>query len=433
MKSSSCSTADLNDLPGYTGIEGVTVVGLSVDECARRIARFAAVKQSIVRLAAGRMTGVPEWELKALLGRAMWEDAIAYRDFDRRLRELRSNPVAVAKVLQYPLGDFLHELMHAPNSLALCVGWFDVLAPDFIAAMREYLVRTQPLVDQPSVRLLKQLITEEEERLVTGRKFVEVLARGRADDRADWRGHYQLFLEAAGGVWGHEVPTSFDRFALKPRAGEGEFFISREFRRDGRFKTTVPKISPPEFQGDELHGMIWTRSQEMTAAEMLASVVYEWDDLPVDAIVDLARHCWDEVRHSLFGCAAMEAEGHRISDYNNWIGYAHHTLPASPQKRYAHLAIATEAAAMGYPGGKRGEWEFCRDKARHPLMATFQDFDWADEVNHVGFGRKWLVEHYFKGDREEARKVADETMTERLAYYRQFDNPLAASGKKGDY
>lgn len=77
---------------------------------------------------------------------------------------------------------------------------------------------------------------------------------------------------------------------------------------------------------------------------------------------------------------------------------------------------------MGYPGGKRGEWEWCRDKAQHPLMTTYQDFDWADEVNHVGFGRKWLVQHYFKGNRKLAQALADETSRERAAFYAHYES-----------
>lgn len=76
---------------------------------------------------------------------------------------------------------------------------------------------------------------------------------------------------------------------------------------------------------------------------------------------------------------------------------------------------------MGYPGGKRGEWEWCRDKAQHPLMTTFQDFDWADEVNHVGFGRKWLIHYFFQGDRMKAKAMADETSRERIAFYQQYE------------
>ena len=82
---------------------------------------------------------------------------------------------------------------------------------------------------------------------------------------------------------------------------------------------------------------------------------------------------------------------------------------------------------MGYPGGKRGEWEWCHDKAQHALMTTYQDFDWADEVNHVGFGRKWLVQYYLKGNRNLAQALADETSRERSAFYAQYETASGAA------
>jgi hypothetical protein len=75
---------------------------------------------------------------------------------------------------------------------------------------------------------------------------------------------------------------------------------------------------------------------------------------------------------------------------------------------------------MAHPGGKRGEWEWCRDVAHHPLMTTYQDFDWADEVTHVAFGREWLIRFFCKGDRARAQAMADETVRERQSYYAQF-------------
>jgi hypothetical protein len=55
---------------------------------------------------------------------------------------------------------------------------------------------------------------------------------------------------------------------------------------------------------------------------------------------------------------------------------------------------------MKYPIGKRGEWEFCRDAVKHPLMTTFQDFDWADEVLHVGIAKRQLSEWFHDGGGE---------------------------------
>ena len=47
---------------------------------------------------------------------------------------------------------------HSPGSLELCVGLFEVLVPAFCAAIEHYLVATQPLVDFPTVRLLKGIL-----------------------------------------------------------------------------------------------------------------------------------------------------------------------------------------------------------------------------------------------------------------------------------
>lgn len=406
-------------LPTYGGITDVAAVGMPVDECARLMARLAAVKKKGVFIAAARMTGAPEWELTAALGRWMWEDATQFRDLEVRVTELRASKSSVDKVLDYPLGDLLVEILHAPDSLALCVGWFDVLSPAYCEAIRVYLARTQPLVDQPSVRLLQHVLVEEEARLKFGQGFVAALAQceGRAEARADWAAHFQTFLTAAQGILGLDaLPTDFVR--PTPRAGE-EYRVSRESVREPWRKTTIPKANPGSLGDDRMDAMAWGRSQEMAAAEAIAVILSEWDGLPTEAIVDMARHCWDEVRHSLMGQAALEAGGHDFAGLESWVGFNQHALNGSPQKAYAHLALAIEAGTMAYPGGKRGEWETARG-AGHALMTTFQDFDWADEVTHVKYGRKWLIEHHFKGNREAARQLADQTVKERVEFYAQY-------------
>lgn len=40
--------------------------------------------------------------------------------------------------------------------------------------------------------------------------------------------------------------------------------------------------------------------------------------------------------------------------------------------------------------GKRFEWEV-GVASHNPLAATFQDYDWADEVLHAHIGRSWYV------------------------------------------
>lgn len=408
---------NLDKLPPYAGIAGATRVGLSVEECAARIARLAAISRSRIEIFAAHLVHSPEWEMKSLFGLWLWEDACNYRMMEQRLRELRTHPSAVQKVLSLALGDMLTELLHAPGTLELLSG-LATLGEAELKAMNCYCAKTQPLVDQPSIRLLRTVEADLVERQKLVAESLKTLC-ATADDRKrseDWKAHSQAFLTYAGGIFGDEEKSTAPP---APRAKD-EFRLRRHFVRDERFRTTLPKTGPEQYANDRMKSMMWTRLQEMTAAELVASVIVEWDGLPTDALVDLARHCWDEVRHSLFGQAALEAEGVKATSLPSWIGYGEHTMPEPPQKRYSHLAIATEAGLMAYPGGKRGEWEFCCG-ARHPLMMTFQDFDWADEVTHVNYGRRWLIDYFCKGDREAARKLADETVAERKAYYLQFE------------
>jgi hypothetical protein len=398
----------------YAGIREAERIGMSVTECARRIARFGAFAEMLMRVQAGRMNETADWDFKAMLGRQLWESAVQWGVWRERLLELRGHEVDIARAGEGKLGDFAAELLASRGDGEFAAGLYGVALPGYRAALLRYCDETNLLVDAPTVRAIRIALLDVDEHLQFG-------AVGCADGAPEWRAHLQAYLDAAGGVDG--VQGERPSFDLPEPRSEGEFAPAQAFARDARFRTSVPKVNPYGDGAEEVRtallAKMWVRTQEMTAAELCASVLYEWRELPYEGCLALARHCWDEVRHSLFGQAALEVEGIALESLPSWVGYAGHTMPFSPQKRYAHLAIATEAAMMKHPGGKRGEWEWCRDKVCHALMTTFQDFDWADEVNHVKFGRDWLIGFFFGGDRAKAQAVADETVKDRLAFYAQ--------------
>jgi hypothetical protein len=85
---------------------------------------------------------------------------------------------------------------------------------------------------------------------------------------------------------------------------------------------------------------------------------------------------------------------------------------------------------MRYPPGKRQEWEFARDMARHPLMTTLQDFDWADEVLHVNIARRQL-DTWFEGGLVAIRDFAKAGKANRTAVKaRQSPSPLPSPQAK---
>jgi hypothetical protein len=406
----------------YTGIKEVGRTGLAVEECAERVARFGFVAKQLMLVQAGKMSSTANWEFKAALGRQLWECAVHWGSWRARIGELRGHEHLIEKQTEGPLNDLFQELLYSADDAELAAGLYGVILPAYRDALVRYTQETNPLVDQPTLRLARHILLDLEDQLMVGQSVLEAIEPARTADVAGWHAHLTSYLRAAGGIDG--TGTRHPTFTLSAPRSTGEYRIPNSFARDRRFTTTLPKTNPyREVDGQEgLLAKMWVRSQEMTAAELCATVLFEWEDLPYEGYLDLARHCWDETRHSLFGQAALETEGIPLDTLPSWVGYAEHTMPVSPQKRYAHLAIATEAGLMRHPGGKRGEWEWCKEQVHHPLATTFQDFDWADEVTHVGFGRQWLIRHFCNGDRSRAQAMADETVAERQAYYQQFAN-----------
>jgi hypothetical protein len=404
----------------YAGVEAVQRTGISVEQCAERVGRFGFVAKQLMLVQAGKMSSIANWEFKAMLGRQIWESALHWGSWRARIGELRGHEHLLDRHADSPLADLFQELLHSQDDAEFAAGLYGVILPAYRAALARYQDATNPLVDQPTIRIIRHLLVDLDDQLAFGQTVLAAIEPAHCAAVTAWQAHLNQYLAAAGDLdgTGERLPS----YQLPPPRSEGDFRIPGDFARDGRFTTTLPKTNP--FEGGEVEepllSKMWVRSQEMTAAELCATVLFEWEDLPYEGYLDLARHCWDETRHSLFGQAALEAEGIGLETLPSWVGYAKHTLPAPPQKRYSHLAIATEAGLMRHPGGKRGEWEWCKDQAQHPLMTTYQDFDWADEVNHVAYGREWLIRYFCKGDRAKAQAMADETVAERLAYYRQF-------------
>lgn len=224
------------------------------------------------------------------------------------------------------------------------------------------------------------------------------------------------YLDAAGGIAGNAAPLATP--PPPPRSSQ-PFSISRESARDVAANTIIPKQFEPgtgDAARDDLLHKFWVRLVEMTAAETVATVIYEQQGMPWPFYHDLARHCWDETRHALFGQAAIESEGLDFRAMPQWVGYALHQMALEPMERYAHLATG-EARYMRYPPGARFDFEWMRDVGKHALFARYLDFDWADEVLHAQFGRRWIVQHQLGGDVKLAHQIKDMTDERRRDFY----------------
>lgn len=379
----------------YAGLQRVFTAGLSVAQAAERLRRFVYVEQRFMRLLASRIVTIPQRNVKVLLGRLQYEDALHADLLRHRLGELRTSKNKIEMVPDTALEILFDEAEHVPGNTLFLIVVARVLKPALYDAYHAYLAATNDLADYPTVRLVLQHLMDEQEHI----KLLEAALQDiqctqeEQEQGEKWRQALQHYIAAAGGIDGTAPRTEpqLRRASLEPYA------IPHVLMRDDTLPRVWDYIAPPlEETQAHLNYMLGLRLSEINVAEGLAMVLYEARNMPWSFYFDISRHCWDETRHSLFGEAGVEATYANVAaipmrDYEGVF-----VMEASLLEQYAVLGLEIEGKNMKYPPGKRQEWEFARDMAQHPLMTTLQDFDWADEVLHVNIARRQL-EDWFEG------------------------------------
>ena len=413
----------------YAGLQNATQAGLSVDQCAAQLHRFAYVAERLMFLQAAHIISTPERDVKVLLARMQYEDSQHASQFKARLPELR---VSKQKAHQSPdasLQIVFDEAMYAASTVELLVGLTKVFKPALLEAYRRYVDETNGLADYPTVRILKTVIAEVADGLrLLEAAYDDVVNTSEKEAEAEaWNKTLRNLLAAAGGVDG---TSEVNLEALQPVRSTAPYLIPKALTRDDTFPRVWDIIHVDNERVEErLMQMIATRLGETTIAEALGFVLYEMKGQPWEFYADISRHLWDEMRHSIFGEAAAEDifDERSAMPIRDWE--AAYLFKMDPLELYAML-FGVEAGLMKYPPGKREEFEFCRDTARHPLMTTLQDFDWADEVLHVHIARRRLKE-WFDGSPEELQALGQKGLDFRArARAMHPQSPLPdASGK----
>ncbi len=384
-----------NMLNRYAGLQQVFSSGLSVVQSAERLRRFAYVEQRCMRLLSSRIVTIPERDVKVLLGRLQYEDAVHAEGLRQRIVELRTNKSKLEIVPDTALEILFDEAEHVPGSYPFLAIVTRIIKPALHHAYCAYIDATNDLADYPSVRLLRQHIADEKEHLqLLNMALQDITPTEQESQQAEeWQASLSAFLAAAGGIDGTATHTE-----PQPRQVSQEpYHIPHVLVRDNEIPRVWDYVAPPlQDAPAHLNYMMGLRLSEINVAEGLALVLNETPAMPWSFYFDISRHCWDEIRHSLFGEAGVE------NTYANYTAIPMRdyegvfVMESSLLEHYAVLGLEVEGKNMKYPPGKRQEWEFARDIAQHPLMTTFQDFDWADEVLHVNIARRQL-DGWFEG------------------------------------
>ena len=379
----------------------------SVEDSVELLRRLGRIERRCSLVFALQLAAVAEWEVKCALALHLWQDTEHAAWMRERVAEMRKPPHYLDRADDPALEDFFEELLRSRTARELLTGVYLVAKPSLIEAAELHLASASPLADQPTFRLLRFVISEERDQIAWGTKALDAL--GGPDEA--WLRHLGAYLRAAGGADGR-APRSSDR--PLPKAGEPLEF-ARVPRRDARFERVWDSRGRAPAADAAIDELVWrmfyVRSGEMELVEMLGLTLFEWPDLPFEMHRDIARHLWDECRHSMLGESALESRGVQWRSLPNSVSLASFpNTQLEPRQRYA-LVYGLEAPLMrreassnttaGVRASKPAQYELAVESG-DALAALVQNFDWADEVLHVQIGRRLLAKAYASTEERDA-------------------------------
>jgi hypothetical protein len=195
-------------------------------------------------------------------------------------------------------------------------------------------------------------------------------------------------------------------------------------RRDERFKDSYNAgVNPeaflynPEYPpGPKVLMMFYKRLREIDVPEMMASIITETHGKPWGYYLAMTRQLWDEARHAMMGevgFVKLGVDWTKIPINFTWSLNLNTQL--KPWERHGVLYFIEQGLMP--KTGKKYEWEV-GVASQEALSATFQDYDWADEVLHARIGREWYVKEFKDGN--EARDYGDKCWSRVLSQYHEF-------------
>src|SRR5687768_6801467 len=200
-------------------------IGFSVEENVRRMLRLHWAERRVMRALVAHITSTPEWEVKCAMCLHQWY-CVEHADLLRkRIGEMRHPAPPLDKAPDAALDAFLEELLRSENTVELLSGIYGVALPAIRDAYRAHIARTNPLVDQPTKRLMRNIVTDLDEAIEWGESAVAaIVSSAKADLReagARWASHLHAYLAAAGGIAGDSDLDSRGAESLpSPRATE---------------------------------------------------------------------------------------------------------------------------------------------------------------------------------------------------------------------
>ena len=134
-----------------------------------------------------------------------------------------------------------------------------------------------------------------------------------------------------------------------------------------------------------LREIIYHNATEWQVIDHLYVMFFGVKGMPLEFYLDLARHTWDEARHSRMGMRRLREMG--FDPFRDFCWPYHPKRNDSIAQFFGSLTMVAEACSFTRKHGSIEPFYRFGD----PLSAQQSEVDCVDERLHVTFGRKWLA------------------------------------------
>ncbi len=363
----------------------------AVQEMARLQRLLFEVEREFLRTASTLIYRVGEPELKYLLCQHLWEASGHARFLRERGREM-SGFGSGENVRESLAQLFTEAVMPADGNVALA-GFYRVLKPALLESYRHYLRATHHLADWPSRRLVEEFVLDEERHAAEMESFLVGI------EAAAWIAHLQIVLTAHGGLFGERTHTplppdfvwqSTQRpYAHPTTCNRGRYPVCSSVFSQDPTETPIVRdwLADPKTDARVIRLMVYVwLMMELDAVDYLATVFFDTPTAPFDLHHDLARHLWDESRHSAFGYRQLPRLGVDLMTLEHSLDLYNILVHMAPHERYAMMTMEFEAGSFPTKALVMDRVRELNDFEADTLLA----FDRNDEQNHVRYGHHWL-------------------------------------------
>src|SRR5215217_3814666 len=381
----------------------------TVKENSQRLANYRYLEVQLMEMIGGWSHTTPQIAFKATFGYHVYDHAQAADMLGERLEQLRSG-----RSFEEPATDDFAQLCehvwNLPTTVERLVAVYRVLEPHLVSTYVYHADATDPLIDTPTVRLLRHLAGLGQSHIAWGQAVLESLTKSKEDRRRaiEVQSDIEARLVECGGVTGQGIESHWLAFhsakeeKAKPRVKRG--------RGGYKFKKVCPPVDHPVAEAPfwfssnredfkvyeaedpwsiegfrhKFHQLLYG---EVETTDRMGKMLAEYPDLPWEMRMELAHQMWDEARHIEIVAKAVEEE------LGGELGYGPWTLvwwwmqnDPDPLKRITVTNSWAEANLMN----TLRQWRTEAEKRGYTRIAELADYLQADERTHVRLATDWI-------------------------------------------